>query len=120
MGQNSEQRVIDLVGRSQCELSQGSVLFVFRELGLELHFFFIQFALFIEPAKEFILGQIAFVLALLEQFLSVLKLCSQFGRILALQAPQHYHERETSKNEGQQVDRQELLEVEQTGKGQGY
>jgi hypothetical protein len=44
-------------------LSEGGVLFVFRELALELDFVFVELAFLIEAAEEFVLGDVALLFA---------------------------------------------------------
>ena len=51
MRENSEERVVDLVGRAQGQLRQRGEFLVFGKLRLELNLLAVQFALFVEPAE---------------------------------------------------------------------
>jgi hypothetical protein len=53
------------VGGAQGKLSKGSIFLVLGELRLELGFFLVEFALFVEAAKEFLLCKIALALTFL-------------------------------------------------------
>ncbi len=68
MRQDSQQRVVDLVGRAQGQLSYRCILLEFGELRLELHLLLGQLALFLQTSHQFLLRHIALVLAMLGEF----------------------------------------------------
>lgn len=67
MREDAEQGIVDLVCCAQGQLGQGRILFVLSKLCLELGLFLVEFALFVEPAEEFFLGEIALLFALPNQ-----------------------------------------------------
>ncbi len=66
--QDAEQRIVDLVCRSERKLRQRGELLVLGKLRLELHLLFGQLALFFQALDQLLLGDVALVLAMVGQF----------------------------------------------------
>ncbi len=87
--EDAEQRVVDLVGGSESELREGGVFFVFRELGLELDFVFVELAFFVQAAEEFVLRDVALLFALLYEGPRAFKFAGEGRNVFALEEPDH-------------------------------
>ena len=62
MRQDAQQGIVNPVCRTQCQLREGGVFFVFGELSLELELLLVQLTVFVQAAKHFRLRLIALML----------------------------------------------------------
>src|SRR5581483_4999748 len=74
------------------------------ELGLELDFFFIEFLLFVEATKEFLLSDIAFPRLLFQKLFRFVQLGGQGCGVLALEVKEQEQNRGSGGEQRQQVD----------------
>ena len=86
---DAQQRIVDFVSGSEGELREGGVFFVFRELGLELDFVLVEFALFVQAAEEFCLARVALVFALLYERARAFEFGGEGRDVFALEEPDH-------------------------------
>jgi hypothetical protein len=90
--------------RTEGQLCERGVLFIFRELGPELELVLVQLALFVEAAEELLLREVALALALQGERLGVIKVVVQFVDVLAVLAPDDEDDDGHGDRERQDVD----------------
>ncbi|MGA7566990.1 MAG: hypothetical protein WBW53_13120 [Terriglobales bacterium] len=111
MRENAEQRIVDSVGGAERELGEGRVFFIFGQLSLELKFLLVQFAIFVQTAKNFFLRLIAFTLQLMFLFRRLLQGFARSLPFNALKPPYDEHHHQRNESERKQVVRNRRIEA---------